>query len=164
MYPDGPLDVSKPKKDMPPFFRGYRQLLTRIKCVFIYIFCLTFKELFLLLGRELLGHLTSDQLTVLEQALCSAEGIGTLARKKLPRSPGRSEDIPCEQILQSGIATERDDRHHIHELQSPNKPIHSAEPDHHVTPNPPPPQSPGEGTPHHIPLERRKAPVSVGRA
>ena len=131
----------------------------------VYIFCcLTFKELFLLLGRELLGHLTSDQLTVLEQALCSAEGIGTLARKKLPRSPGRSEDIPCEQILQSGIATERDDRHHIHELQSPNKPIHSAEPDHHVMPNPPPPQSPGEGTPHHIPLERRKAPVSVGRA
>lgn len=36
VYPDGPLDVLKPKKDMPPFFRGYRQLLTRIKCVFIF--------------------------------------------------------------------------------------------------------------------------------
>ena len=36
-------------------------------------------------ARELLGYLTSEQLTTLEQALCSAEGLGTLNRKKLQR-------------------------------------------------------------------------------
>ena len=31
--------------------------------------------------RELLSYLTQEQLTILEQALCSAEGLGTLQRK-----------------------------------------------------------------------------------
>ena len=29
--PDGPLEPSKPTKELPPFFRGYQTLLTRIK-------------------------------------------------------------------------------------------------------------------------------------
>ena len=33
-------------------------------------------------GRELLGHLTDEQFDRLERALCSAEGLGTLDRKK----------------------------------------------------------------------------------
>lgn len=137
VYPEGPLDVSKPKKDMPPFFRGYRQLLTRIK--------------------ELLGHLTSDQLTVLEQALCSAEGVGTLARKKVPRSPGRSVDIPSEQVLQSSDAPEHDDKH-IHEV-NPAKPLHhSSDLDHTTTHQElaSPLASPGEGASLHTTGERRK--------
>ena len=32
--------------------------------------------------RELLGHLTNEQFQRLERALCSAEGLGTLDRKK----------------------------------------------------------------------------------
>lgn len=40
-------------------------------------------EYFFSVSRELLGHLNQEQLDTLEQALCSAEGLGTLERSKL---------------------------------------------------------------------------------
>ena len=47
------------------------------------------KHLILLFFRELLGHLNSKQLDVLEQALCSSEGLGTLERNKLKAASTR---------------------------------------------------------------------------
>lgn len=39
-------------------------------------------NLYAFFNRELLGHLTEEQFERLEKALCSAEGLGTLERKK----------------------------------------------------------------------------------
>ncbi|CAI8050700.1 Lateral signaling target protein 2 homolog [Geodia barretti] len=73
--PDGPINPSQPTKELPPFFRGYQTLLGRIK--------------------ELLGYLTDEQLVILEKALCSSEGLGSLALTP-PSSlaPGRASSRP----------------------------------------------------------------------
>ena len=99
---------------------------------------------------------------MLERALCSAEGIGTLARKKIPKSPGRSLDTQSEQVLQSTHAPEHEDKH-IHELDLP-KPI-SAEPN--LTAQQPInlqqsalPAGDG-GVSQHVTAERRKAVVRL---
>ncbi|XP_065919581.1 lateral signaling target protein 2-like [Dysidea avara] len=62
VHEDGPLCTTKPVREIPMMFRVYRSVLCRIK--------------------ELLGHLTNEQFQRLERALCSAEGLGTLDRKK----------------------------------------------------------------------------------
>ena len=41
-------------------------------------------------NRELLGYLTEEQLSTLESALCSAEGLGTLDRKKSKQQPQKT--------------------------------------------------------------------------
>lgn len=60
IFPHGPLDLDRKFCDIPECFRVHLPLLARI--------------------RELLRALNGDELTQLEKALCSAEGIGVLAR------------------------------------------------------------------------------------
>ena len=46
--------------------------------------------------RDLLGLLTEEQLTTLEQALCSAEGLGTLERNKLKAAVSRKKQTKSQ--------------------------------------------------------------------
>ena len=52
--------------------------------------------------RELLAHLNKEQLTTLEQALCSAEGLGTLERNKNKAAAARKKQNAQQQ--QSSLA------------------------------------------------------------
>ena len=55
--------------------------------------------------RELLGYLTKEQLTALEQALCSAEGLGTLNRKKLQRASNSPRQVPRRRLSEPSEPT-----------------------------------------------------------
>ncbi|XP_065827912.1 lateral signaling target protein 2 homolog [Oscarella lobularis] len=60
VFPDGPLNLDRKLSEIPICFQFQLGFLARI--------------------RELLRCLTSDELTELEKALCSSEGLGTLER------------------------------------------------------------------------------------
>ena len=55
--------------------------------------------------RELLVHLNKEQLTTLEQALCSAEGLGTLERNKNKAAAARKKHGHAQQQQQTSLAS-----------------------------------------------------------
>lgn len=86
MFPDGPINPDKNAEKIPRCFRAYRKILLRIRYVVSIVFSSVLNLHLYSMYRELMGHLSEKDLTTLETALCSAQGLGSLKNTKTIKS------------------------------------------------------------------------------